>query len=939
MSASLILVVSLGYLSLLFLIAHLGERAAAANRSLIANPYVYTLSLAVYCTAWTYYGSVGRAAHTGIGFLPIYLGPTLMAATWWFVLRKIIRISQLNRLNSIADFIASRYGKSALLGGLVTVVAVIGILPYISLQLKAVSTSYAVLRDYPDLGNVVSTVREVPWRDTAFWSALALAAFTILFGARKLDVTERHEGMVAAVAFESLFKLIAFSAVGLWVTFGLFDGPADVFRQAANNPQLMALTKTEGLPGGYTSWLTLTLLSMVAVMFLPRQFHMAVVENVDENHVRRAMWLFPLYLLVINLFVLPLAFGGELRFPDGSIDPDTYVLTLPLAEQQSALALLVFLGGLSAATGMVIVATITLTTMVSNELVMPVLLRTRGQRFASQRDVGRTLMRIRRATIVVVLLLGYLHFYLVGNAYTLVAIGLVSFCAVAQFAPAVLFGLYWKSASRVGAIAGLTAGFAIWFYTLLLPEFAALLPASFMADGPFGIAMLHPFRLFGLEGLDPISHSLFWSMLANVGLLVILSLFGERSLLERLQAERFVGVFDEVEQQLDSNSLPGHATVGELEALVGRLLGHARAGQAFAAVLASDGASAPGEFEERRQAIATPALVERSERLLAGAIGAASARVMINSVAGGTAPSIEGVLEILEESSKVRSHSRRLERQSRELEAASRELRAANERLHELDRLKDEFVATVSHELRTPLTSIRAFSEILLANPEMENEQREEFLDIIVKESERLSRLVDQVLDLAKIESGRMEWHHEEFDLRRLVTDSLATVSQLFRERNITLVQKLPDEAASVEVDGDRVMQLLVNLFSNAVKFCAPDAGRVEVRLLNVEGHYRVEVEDNGAGIAPDDIEHVFEKFHQANRANAGESLGTGLGLPISRHIAEHHGGRLYVARTCPGCTVFAFDLPHRTTGDDGSDVETNDTEIGDAPDAPKRTH
>ncbi len=939
MSGSLILAVSLSYLGLLFIIAHLGERAAAADRSLIANPYVYTLSLAVYCTAWTYYGSVGRAANSGIGFLPIYLGPTLMAATWWFVLRKIIRISQLNRLNSIADFIASRYGKSALLGGLVTVVAVIGILPYISLQLKAVSTSYAVLRNYPNLDNISTAVRQAPWQDTAFWIALALAAFTILFGARKLDVTERHEGMVAAVAFESLFKLVAFLAVGIWVTFGLFDGPGELFRQAASDPRLVALTKTSGLPGGYTSWLSLTLLSMVAVMFLPRQFHMAVVENVDENHVRRAMWLFPLYLLVINLFVLPLAFGGELRFPSGSVDPDTYVLTLPLAEQQSALALFVFLGGLSAATGMVIVATITLTTMVSNDLVMPVLLRTRGRRFASQLDAGRTLMRIRRTTIVVVLLLGYLHFYLVGDSYSLVTIGLVSFCAVAQFAPAVLFGLYWKSASRVGAIAGLAAGFAIWIYTLLLPEFAAWLPASFIAEGPFGIALLHPFRLFGLEGLDPISHSLFWSMLANVGLLVILSLFGTRSVLERLQAERFVSAFDEGEQQLDANSLSGHATVGELEALVGRFLGPVRAKQAFDTVLATHVTDAPSDIEERRRVIAAPALVEHSERLLAGAIGSASARVMISSVAGGTAPSIEGVLEILEESSKVLSHSRRLERQSRALEAASRELRTANERLQELDRLKDEFVATVSHELRTPLTSIRAFSEILLANPDMESAQREEFLGIIVKESERLTRLVDQVLDLAKIESGRMEWRHEVFDLRQLVTDSLATVSQLFRERDISLVQTLPNEAASVNVDGDRVMQLLVNLLSNAVKFCDPETGRVHVRLLNADGQYRVEVEDNGAGIAPEDVEHVFEKFHQANRANAGESLGTGLGLPISRHIAEHHGGRLYVARTCPGCTVFTFDLPHCAKGEDGSTIKTIDAVKGDSPDAPTRTH
>ncbi len=934
LSGSLILFASLCYLGLLFVIAHLGERAAAADKSLIANPYVYTLSMAVYCTAWTYYGSVGRAANTGIGFLPIYLGPTLMAATWWFVLRKIIRISRLQRLNSIADFIASRYGKSALLGGLVTVVAVIGILPYISLQLKAISTSYTVLRDYPELGTLSRTVRELPWQDTAFWIALALAAFTILFGARNVDVTERHEGMVAAVAFESLFKLVAFLAVGLWVTFGLFDGPGELFRQAMNEPRLQQLTSTERLPGGYTSWLSLTLLSMVAVMFLPRQFHMAVVENVDENHVRRAMWMFPLYLLIINLFVLPLAFAGEMRFPGGSADPDFHVLTLPLAEQRDMLALFVFLGGLSAATGMVIVATIALTTMVSNDLVMPVLLRTRGRVFATRLDAGKTLMQIRRVTIVVIMLLGYLHFYLIGESYALVTIGLVSFCAVAQFAPAVLFGLYWKAASRLGAITGITAGFLIWLYTLLLPGFAQAgwLPRSFVDDGPFGIALLHPYHLFGLQGLDAITHSLFWSMLVNTGLLVGFSLFGTRSVAERVQAERFVGVFADGGRKLDVDALQGNATVGDLQNLVGRFLGQARTQRVFANALMTDnGKGQSADLQERLHETASPLLVEHSERLLAGAIGAASARVMINSVAGGTAPSIESVLSILEESSKVRSHSRRLEQQSRELEAATQELRSANERLQELDRLKDEFVATVSHELRTPLTSIRAFSEILLATPDMESTQRKEFLDIVVKESERLTRLVDQVLDLAKIESGRMEWRHEDLDLCTIVNDSLASVSQLIRERNIRCEKTLPDQTLNVNVDGDRLTQLLVNLLSNAVKFCDADDGRIALRLLSSEDGYRIEVEDNGAGIGPEEIEHVFEKFHQANRANAGESLGTGLGLPISRYIAEHHGGHLYVARSRPGSTVFALDLPRPSSGNDGPDTSGNrsDTETG----------
>ena len=314
LQGSTIIAVSLAYLGLLFAIAHYGDKGADRGRSLIANPTIYALSLAVYCTTWTFYGSVGRAAATGIGFLPIYLGPTLIAALWWWVLVKMIRIAKANRITSIADFVASRYGKSQLLGGLVTVIAVIGIIPYISLQLKAVSNSFSILLGYPEI-IMPSRTGELPiWRDTSLLIALAMAAFTIVFGTRHLDATERHEGMVAAIAFESIVKLIAFSAVGLWVTFGLFDGFGDIFNRAAANPDLARLMQVSNSAASYGSWASLTLLSMLSVMFLPRQFQIAVVENVNEDHVRKAIWLFPLYLLLINIFVLPIALGGLLHF-------------------------------------------------------------------------------------------------------------------------------------------------------------------------------------------------------------------------------------------------------------------------------------------------------------------------------------------------------------------------------------------------------------------------------------------------------------------------------------------------------------------------------------------------------------------------------------------------------------------------------------------------
>ena len=304
-----ILFFSFAYMCLLFAIAYFGDKYARIGRSIISNPYIYTLSMAVYCTAWTFYGSVGSAA-TGKAFLPIYVGPTLMAALGWIVLRKIIRISKIHHITSIADFIASRYGKSSILGSVVTIIAVFGIIPYISLQLKAISTTFIILKGYP-LINIPGHFAEIPvLQDTAFYIALVLAVFAILFGTRHLDATERHEGLVAAIAFESIIKLIAFLAVGIFVTYGIHNGFADIFERAKAIPELKQ-SFTIGTPSSsYIDWSILTFLSMMAILFLPRQFQVAVIENVNEEHLNKAIWLFPLYLLAINIFVLPIAFGG-----------------------------------------------------------------------------------------------------------------------------------------------------------------------------------------------------------------------------------------------------------------------------------------------------------------------------------------------------------------------------------------------------------------------------------------------------------------------------------------------------------------------------------------------------------------------------------------------------------------------------------------------------
>src|SRR5471030_276823 len=907
-----IFLVAFAYLGLLFAIAYYADQRADAGRPVVASPYIYSLSLAVYATAWTFYGSVGRAASDGIGFLPIYIGPTLMIALWWVVLRKMLRISKQNRITSLADFIASRYGKSALLGGLVTVIAVIGILPYISLQLKAVSNSFTILVQYPEIIMPTEVVAAPMRQDTALWVALILAAFTIAFGTRHLDAAEHHPGLVAAIAFESLVKLLAFFAVGVFVTFGMYHGFGDVFARVAAVPKLRAMmTPLEGVAGGYASWAWLTILSMMAIMFLPRQFQMAVIENVDEKHLNKAIWVFPLYMLAINIFVLPIAFGGLLRFPDGSVDADTFVLTLPMAEKQEFLALLVFVGGLSAATGMVIVETIALSTMVCNDLVMPVLLRLRGLRLNERRDLTGLLLGIRRGAILLILLLGYLYFKLAGEAYALVSIGLISFAAVAQFAPAILGGIFWKGGTRLGALSGLISGFTVWVYTLLLPALArsGWLPIGLLEQGPFGIGLLKPLELFGLSGLDQINHAMIWSMIANIGAYVGVSLSVSSSSGEHRQASLFVDVFRQTGESGGARFWRGTASVPDLYNLLARFLGSTAADNAFGAYANTKGLRWPDEGM-----IADAELVHYVEVQLAGAIGGASARVMVASVVKEEALNIDEVREILDEASQVVVYSHRLEQKSRELEAATAELREANERLKELDHLKDDFVSTVTHELRTPLTSIRAFTEILLDDPEVELGQRKKFLGIITKETERLTLLINQVLDLAKIESGKAEWLESPIDMKEVISDTLAAMGQLFKEKAIEVEARLPDKVSAVTADLDRMIQVMLNLLSNAMKFCDATNGRIEIILAEMGDHLQIEVRDNGRGIRQEDQAAIFSKFRQVGNTLTDKPHGSGLGLHISRQIVEHFGGRMWVESVAGKGACFSFTLPTGVT-------------------------
>jgi len=914
----LVLGTSFLYLLLLFAVAYFGDWRAAQGRSIIANPWTYALSMAVYCTAWTYFGSVGRAASGGIWFLPIYLGPTLAMVLGWMVLRKMIRIAKTYRITSIADFIGSRYGKSPLLAGLVTLIAVVGIVPYIALQLKAVSAGYALLT----AGVGTAAIAQPHWsQDSTFYMALALAGFTMVFGARHLDSAERHEGLVAAIAFESVVKLVAFWAVGLFVVYGLYGGLEDLFAHAHEVPKLAALLRLEqGGSFAWTQWFALTLLSMLSVIFLPRQFQVMVVENVRESHLRRAAWLFPLYLLAINLFVLPIALAGMLHFGGSGVNADHFVLSLPLAHGQTALAMLVFIGGLSAATGMVVVEAIAVSTMVCNELVMPLLLRTRYFRPDAGQDLTHALLAIRRAAILGVLVLGYVYFHLAGEAYALVSIGLISFAAVAQFAPAVLGGMYWKGGTRRGALMGLLGGFLMWTYTLMLPSLAksGWLDAGFLTHGLWGLAWLRPEQLLGLQGLDNLTHSLFWSLLVNVLAFVGLSLWRAPSGQEASQALLFVDVFERT-----STGSPvfwrGRARLPDLLRLSERFLGLEKAQALFAGYARKVGA-------RQVQAIAPDArLVQFVETQLGGAVGSASARVLVAATVEEETLTPDDVLRILDESSQLRAHSLELEEKSASLEQATAELRTANEQLKSLDRLKDDFMSSVTHELRTPLTSIRALAELMRDDPKIDLAQRKQFIEIIVDETERLSRLVNQILDMAKIESGHAQWLSEAVDLCALIKKAVATTSELFHERQIAVALDLAPDAPTLQADPDRLTQVMLNLLSNAAKFVPVPGGHIAIRLQHDAGGITVAVQDNGPGVSSEQQELIFERFRQGGEAT-NRPQGTGLGLPISRQIVEHFGGRLWMESSPQGGSCFMFHLPLNT------DADPKNTTNGDTP-------
>ncbi|MDN3524372.1 hybrid sensor histidine kinase/response regulator [Halomonas sabkhae] len=641
----LLILVSLLYVAVLFAIAWRGDRMAKERGATSRRPIIYSLALAIYCTSWTFHGAVGQAATSGWSFASIFVGPILTFLLFWPVLAKMIRVAKHQNVTSIADFIASRYGKTQSLAAFASLVALIGTLPYIVLQLKAVSTSFSVLTDASDI------TRAPLFGDTAFYVALVMAAFAILFGTRHTDATEHHEGLIHAVAFESLVKLVAFLTLGAYVTWGMFDGLGDLLAFADIQLELQRQLAQQDFGQGF--WAQ-TLLAMLAILCLPRQFHVAVVENTHKDDASKARWLFPLYLVAFGFFVLPIAAAGLTVFSDGSVDPDTFVLALPMAAGSEWLTLLTFIGGFSASTGMVIVAAVAVSIMISNEIVIPALFRLRW--FDTKaRDYGRLVLRARRITIGAILAMAYGVYQLLGDFSSLAAIGMLSFAAAAQFAPALIGGLYWKRGNRLGVIVGMNAGFAIWAYSLLMPDLiaAGVLPQAWLQGGPLNVGWLSPTALFGLNVGDDFTHGVMLSLGVNLVSYIFVSQMTPQRVVERIQASLFV---DSVETRQTSVNRPwtGATTVGDLKVLCERFLGADQVGRAF-----DDYARRIGKpLDDNTRASID--VIQFTERFLASVLGASSARIVVNSALQGRGIGISDVISIVDEASQVLEFNRAL---------------------------------------------------------------------------------------------------------------------------------------------------------------------------------------------------------------------------------------------------------------------------------------
>jgi Na+/proline symporter/nitrogen-specific signal transduction histidine kinase len=883
----------ISYLAILFYIAFYAEKNAKSRW--VNNPYIYTLSLAVYCSAWTYYGSVGIAANSGINFLPIYLGPVIAAPLWIIVLRKIIRISKQHKISSIADFISLRYGNHRFLGALVTIVCFLGIVPYISLQLKAVSETFTIM------SHESSYMSKSILDDSTFYIAVLLAIFAAFFGTQTTDASEKHRGIIASVAFESILKLVFFLAIGIYVTFYLFDGTTDIYSQISKIDNFKSLTTFHGVEDGF-NWFFMIMLSFIAIFLLPRQFQVSVLENNREKHLKKAIWLFPLYLLLFNVFVIFIAWAGKLTFSD-SVNAEYYTLLLPLQQENTFLALLVFLGGFSAVISMVVVSTLALSTMVSNNLIIPYGFLDFFSKNQTEKN-EQYIKNIRRIAIFSIIILAYFFYVLFSRALSLYSIGLISFVIISQLAPAFFIGLFWNRGSSRAAIIGTIVGFGVSIYCLVLPFVLQRITGNndFLTYGLFHIDALKPNALFGIDFLSPPAHAFFWSITLNTLMYLIFSLTHKGHYRERNYAEMFVDSRNYSALQDSALVWKGEAYVSDIKNVLYKFLGEKRTQRALSIFFTKYKLPQDTQLADAR-------LINFSEKLLTGSIGSSSAKILIASVVKEEQISLVEVLKILEESKETIANNKLLKEKSKELENLTTKLKDANVELISKDKQKDEFLDTVAHELKTPITGIRAATELILDDDDMPQEVKAQFLSNILQDSDRLSRLIHSILDFEKLSTGRDKVDMKAHNIQDTIKKALASMQHIASKKDVVITNKNPHKFV-LNYDEDRILQVLTNLLSNAVKFCEPKTGKIVIDYKLGNEAIEVMVSDNGVGISVKDLAFVFDKFYQTSEQNTIKPEGSGLGLAISKQIIINHHGNIWVKNNQKSGTTFGFKLP-----------------------------
>ncbi|MGG7550199.1 ATP-binding protein [Chryseobacterium arthrosphaerae] len=880
--------VVLFYLALLFLVAHLAEKKR--SKLWINNPYIYALSLAVYCTAWTYYGSIGVAATSGLNYLPIYIGPVMIIPAWIYINTRIVRISRVNKISSLADFIALRYGNSRSFSAIITIVCLLAIVPYIGLQIKAISETFHLVTETPMSNDILT--------DNATFVVVLIALFSSYYGTRYVDASEKRLGIISAIALESFLKLFFIIILGLFVIYYVFDGFSDIYQKASRFGDFKAKNTFNGVEGAM-NWMVLCMISATAICILPRQFHTAIIENRQEKHIRTAIWFFPLYLLIFTVFIFPIAWGGRLIFDGQKVNPEFYSILIPQHFDNTLITVLVFLGGLSSCISMIIISAITLSIMLSNNLIIPYGLLGKFKSENEEQNT-RSITNIRKFSIFALIIMAFAFYKYFILKTSLDSVGLISFVVIGQLAPSFFGALFWRRGSYRGAVAGLAAGLIICYFGLIIPQYYFSYNQEFK-----GVLreMYDAFGFFTIPYLGRIPQIFFWSLLVNTGLFTVISVSTKGNYRERNFAELYVDIDKYIQNHENAFIWRGTAYISDIRNILERFLGKSKTEQALRIFNLKYNIDSKTETADSR-------FIKFSENLLAGRIGTASAKILIEGVTKEDKISLKEVLNILEESKENISLNKKLTEQSEELQKLSDDLRTANESLIIKDRQKDDFLDSVAHELRTPITAIRSAGEILADDDDIPFDIKQEFLNNIITESDRLSEIINDILYLDKLQHGEISLHIQENNIIETYKKALNPLLHLIQQKNIHLSEVNLLNQVIFEYDEARMIQLLQNIWGNALKF-TEEQGTIQTKLFEREHQLMISIFNTGKHIPEEDLELIFDKFYQSKNQNILKPTGSGLGLAISKKIIQAHGGSIKAENSGLGVT-FTITLPEK---------------------------